>query len=1189
MKTLKFISSFLFVAIGSMQVFGLSIKKNQNYEIRCGAGLVIDNQESFSPGSRLFLSKPVEGKESQVWQFVHVEGDIYCIFSPLTQMAIDNGNRPKPGQKPLQWGLDTGNQNQLWKVTENNDGTVSITGVHTDMSLSSSDAPQFGEPLVQYPASSGSQAQRWTLVKSNLKVVAEPVKTKSNNDWENEKIFAINKEPGFSTFIPYGSVGEMHRDPYYKRPWERTNSSRYMLLNGNWKFNWVKAPDERPVNFYKPGYNVDDWAEIAVPSNWEMHGYGTPIYTNITYPFRNNPPFIQGQRGYTVVNEPNAVGSYRRYFTLPVDWKGMDIYITFEGCYSAMYVWVNGKKVGYSQGANNDARFNITNYVKKGENTLAVEVYRWSDGSYLEDQDMFRLSGIHRDVYLTAAPKVHISDIHLTDQLSPNYDSAVLKMATKVTNNTKKNNDVQVRASLLNARGKVLKSTNSPMTAIAKGGEDVVECELSLLDPKLWSAEVPNLYTVDIELIDSDGNVLETTSQKYGFRDIQIKDNKVYINGMLTIFKGANHHDTHPQYGRVLPVETMIEDVLLYKRNNLNTIRTSHYPKSPKMYALFDYYGIYVMDEADQECHGNNSLTNNPSWMGAYVDRAVRMVERDKNHPSIIFWSLGNESGGGCNVKAEYDAIKEIDASRPIHYEGMNEIADMDSRMYPSIESMIKQDRDGSKKPFFLCEFDHAMGNSIGNLDQYMDYIQNHSERMIGGCIWDWVDQGINKFGEDTTHYYFGGSFGDYPNDRDFCCNGIITPDRAVTPKLLEVKNAYQYIRFTQNEPNSISIQNDYTALNLRDFNLKYSIIKNGLPVKEVLIGMPYCRPAENCTVKIEMDKYMTDPDAEYFLNIDASLKKDTRWAPAGHVVASAQIPLRGSYKNDAVVNDGKVSTSETLGYLNLTNPNNDWAIKFNKITGTLSSVTYGGKEMLHDGQGLSFYGYRSISNEPRSWMEHNIKCEDFNWQKSADGNSVTVTTRHKAVVDGNTVVPYNVTYTINSNGSIDLNCQFETGEGFKLPRLGLQSMLNPRLENIEWYGRGPIENYPDRKAAAFVGRYSSTVDGMREHYVRSQSMGTRTDTRWLSLVDDNGKGIKIEAIDTPFDFTALHYTDRDLWDAKYDHAIDKVKRKEVVLNIDCATRGLGSASCGPGPRPEFQLKPDSTYSYTFRISPYTR
>ena len=772
----------------TLSITAQTIDPSQVYEIHTLNGLAIDNQENVDTGSKIFISKRIPGKESQVWQFLPVEKDIYCIVSPLSQQAIDNGGSGAIERSVLQWSSDSNNSNQRWRVEKQANGHYTFTSLASGYNLGFPDAGLVGEPIFQLKPDVSQINQQWILVKSSVKVKADPLKTSSKNDWENQHVIGINKEDGHSTFIPYASIEEMKADPAYQYPWKRTHSSRYLLLNGNWKFNWAKQPKDRPKDFYKTNYDASTWSVIPVPSNWEMHGYGTPIYTNITYPFRNNPPFIQGQRGYTVEkDEPNAVGSYRHEFILPANWTDKEVFIHFDGVYSAMYLWVNGKKVGYSQGANNDARFNITRYVCPGKNLLAVEVYRWSDGSYLEDQDMFRLSGIHRDVYLVATPKVQLRDLHLTSVLSPRYDKAELNVKSQIRNYGKTLVNASVRISLLDGSGKQLRQFTTPTGTLPAGKEVTVNSRGTIRDPKLWSAETPYLYTVNVELLDEQGRVTEATSQQYGFRRIEIRNNKVYINGMLTLFKGANRHDIHPQYGKAIPVESMIEDILLFKRHNLNTIRTSHYPNDPKMYALYDYYGLYVMDEADQECHGNMSLTDNPTWESAFVDRAVRMVQRDKNHPSVIFWSLGNESGGGCNITAEYNAVQAID-DRPIHYEGMNDQADIDSRMYPSIESMIEQDRLPRNKPYFLCEYAHAMGNAVGNLEEYWDYIEYHSNRMIGGCIWDWADQALNKPGEAKDRLFFGGSFGDTPNDNDFCCNGLVTADRRVTPKLLEVK-----------------------------------------------------------------------------------------------------------------------------------------------------------------------------------------------------------------------------------------------------------------------------------------------------------------------------------------------------------------------------------------------------------------
>jgi len=1184
------LSLFCLLALNSM---AQEIDTKQMYEIQTPDGLVIDNQGSVAGDSKLFAAKRVPGKEAQVWQFCKVEEGVYSIVSPLTGQAIDNGGNGDKERHIIQWSHDPGNSNQHWKAERQADGSYTFTSKSGGYMMGMLSAGAVGEPIYQLPPDGDKANRRWKLVKSNVKIKIEALKTHSDNDWENQHIVGINKEEGHATFIPFANMEEMKGDPAYRRPWERTRSSRYMLLNGNWKFHWVKQPEERPKDFYKTGYDVSGWDEIPVPSNWEMHGYGTPIYTNITYPFRNNPPFIQGQRGYTVEKEPNAVGSYRRNFTIPDGWKGKEVFIHFDGVYSAMYLWINGKKVGYSQGANNDARFDITRYVHPGKNVLAVEVYRWSDGSYLEDQDMFRLSGIHRDVYLVATPKVQLRDLHLTSVLSPRYDKAELNVKSKIRNHGKAVKNASLRFFLLDAEGKQLKRFTTETGTLAAGKEIIVESKASIRDPKLWSAENPYLYTVNVELLDEQGNVTETTTQQYGFRNIEIRNKKVYINGMLTLFKGANRHDTHPKYGKAIPVESMIEDILLFKRHNLNTIRTSHYPNDPKMYGLFDHYGLYVMDEADQECHGNHSLTDNPSWEAAFVDRGVRMVERDKNHPSVIFWSLGNESGGGCNIVAEYNAVRTID-NRPIHYEGMNDQADIDSRMYPSIESMMEQDRQPRNKPYFLCEYAHAMGNAVGNLEEYWDYIEYHSNRMIGGCIWDWVDQAINKAGEPENHFYFGGSFGDTPNDNDFCCNGLVTADRRITPKLLEVKKVYQYISFKMNDLNSVELHNRYTTHNLTHFNLHYTLQKDGKVIKEEEFGLPDCRPTERRTIQVLLKRYLTDPNAEYFVNFEVKLKHDCVWAPAGHVVATEQFALNERARNAATLNKPAAVDAdapdnlpmkvyeEERRYLRV--ENNTFKAAFDMHNGQLISLHYGTQEILHRQQGFELNWYRSINNDPRNWVHTQTVLQGFDWKMAEDSKSLRVTIEIETIA-GRTHVPHSIVYVLHGNGAIDISANFKTSHGFDLPRLALQACLNPELNHVTWFGRGPIENYQDRKNAAYVGLYSATPDEMREHYTRTQTMGGRCDARWITLTDTDKRGIRITAKGT-IDFSALHYSDRELWRVKYNHDLENIRRNEVVLNLDCVQRGLGNASCGPGPRPKYEIKPDSTYQYDFRIEP---
>lgn len=1167
---------------------GQQIDPKAFYEIVSSNNLLLDNQGSLDNSTNIFINNPSPGSTSQIWSIKPVGEGYYIISAPTVDKSLDNNNSPNSPGKVIQWDSNSGNPNQQWKITETGPDTYTFTCRASGMNLGVSE-DQPGKPVWQLKPDASSKSQQWTIRKSKLKVTLESLRGTSDNDWENETVFAVNKEPGHTTYVPYPSVESLKASPAYRKAWLRPNSPRYQLLNGKWKFNWVKQPSERPVNFYKTNYDVSSWEEIPVPSNWEMHGYGTPIYTNITYPHRNNPPFILPQKGYTCEKEPNPVGSYRRDFTIPADWKGSEIFLHFDGVYSAMYVWVNGKKVGYSQGANNDAEFNITKYVKPGNNVLAVEVYRWCDGSYLEDQDMFRLSGIHRDVYLLSRPKLHLRDYYLTtDFAGNNLTNATLNIRSHVRNLGSTVNEAAVEIVLLDEDGKQIGITVQPLKDIRKNKETVNMTHMTVNRPRLWSAETPNLYTVILNLKDKNGNILETLSSEYGFRKIEIKNNRVYVNNQPIFFKGADRHDIHPQYGKAIPVESMIQDILLFKRYNLNTIRTSHYPNDAKMYALYDYYGLYVMDEADLECHGNHSISDKESWLPAYEDRMARMIERDKNHPSVIFWSMGNEAGGGKNFDSVYKLAKSMD-TRPIHYEGKNDIADIDSHMYPSIERMAAFDKQNRNKPYFLCEYAHAMGNAIGNLDEYWNYIENESTRMIGGCIWDWVDQGINKYGESPERYYYGGGFGDRPTDYDFCCNGIVTPDRKVTPKLVEVKKVYQYIKLkpADLQNGKVLVQNRYAFLNLNDFDLKWEIIKDGTSVEAGKIALGNVPAGKDGEITIPYKKSL-EPGCEYFLNLSVQLKNPCVWAEAGHEVASEQMALTGRVPVGEVV----IASPDTLKVEKEGNTtgfrSKGFYIAFDEETGEIVSLRYAGRDLIYNNKGFSFNWYRSINNDKREYLPTAINKEMFEWKTSDDKKSVKVNVSQKAIVGAGSksiTVPYKTIYTIYANGTIDMDVTFNTGEKFSLPRLGLVVSLNPSLENVSWYGRGPIENYWDRKNAAYVGLYANTVTGMEEAYVRSQSMGNRDDVRWLTLTDKSGKGIKFISKDK-LNFSALHYTDEELWKVKYGHDLDKIRRAEIILSLDCIQRGLGNASCGPGQRPWYEIGSNKTYNYSFRIEP---
>ena len=1139
----------------------------KSYTIATPEGLVLDNQGSVQTETTIVLARPDDRNAAQMWQIRPLGEGKYQLMNGHSFQGLDNANGATE-HPVIQWSEEKDNPNQHWFISRNPDGTYSFISEPTRMALGLRKPGAFGDAVWQLKADASSPLQRWVISESPMKIAFVVPKTSSKNDWENEKVIAINKEPGHPTLIPYASEEEMVADAAYAHPWERTASTRYLLLNGKWKFHWVRGPEERPEDFYKPSFNVAGWEEIDVPSCWEMKGYGTPLYTNITYPFLNNPPFIQAQRGYSMEKEPNPVGSYRREFTLPADWTGKEVFLHFDGVYSAFYVWVNGKKVGYSQGSNNDAEFNVTQFVRKGTNVVAVEVYKWSDGSYLEDQDMFRFGGIHRDVYLMARPKAHVNDIRTETTFNEDLTLAVLTTAVE--------SEGRVEVSLYDEDG----------VKVGEGGR------IEVRNPKLWSAEKPYLYTARLKVFDKAGKLQECTFFKHGFRKVEFRHNKLYVNNVLTYLKGVDRHDIHPVYGKAVPVESMIEDIVLMKRHNINTVRTSHYPNNPKMYALYDWYGLYIVDEADQECHGNHTITDRPSWEGAYVDRAVRMVRRDRLHPSVLFWSLGNESGQGCNIVAMRDAVRAMDP-RPIHYEGQNEVADMDSQMYPSLDGMIARDRNGADKPYFLCEYAHAMGNAIGNLAEYWDYIENDSRRMIGACIWDWVDQAIVMPGANDGKLYFGGSFGDVPNDNDFCCNGIVTADRKVTAKLQEVKAAYQYVKIRMPESGKLVLENRYTANNLDEMELCAYIHWNGERMTGFRLSLPDTPPGGTCIVDdpyLKRDVEDLLGSGDFTLQVEVELEEATRWSDRHYVVATEEFLLQERKPGLKAIEDPdaqplKVYLEENR-YLCARNDSID--VRFDKTTGKMTRLSLKGQEVLHGLGGPTFNGYRYISNDGTRYVidgrdesvEQRTRVVGFEYHEMM--GVVRVETALEATVGAN-VVPYAVVYEIHPEGYVDVDARFTAGPDFRLPRIGLQLLLDPAFEQVTWYGRGPMENYQDRKDAAFLGLYRNTVTGMEEPYVRAQTMGERTDTRWVDFTTEGGYTVRFQAEDA-FDFSALHFTDPDLYRVKYGNDLDLVRRSEVVLNLDCVMNGLGNGSCGPGPLEKYMIQPGQTYGFKFRI-----
>ncbi len=1193
MRLSFFLLFSLIISYGQAQ----TLDPDMLYQIKSQNNLVISTKGNLNNNASLYLEEPSNKDDSQLWQIIKLDNGFYNIKNPQSNRSLDNKNiTVGGGNNVIQWDSDFGNRNQQWELIQTGTGGYIIRHRGDDMEISYENEDAVGQKIYQYP----NAAKAWQIVPTSIEAKTVYDKLKSDKDWENEKIFAINKEEGHVTFYPYPSVAELQKDSTYSKPWISPKSSFIQSLNGDWYFNWVKQPSERPKDFFKESYDVTGWDKITVPSNWEMKGYGTPIYTNFTYPFRNNPPLIQSQDGYTNETEPNPVGSYKREFSLPKDWDDKEIFLHFDGVYSGMYVWINGEKVGYTQGSNNDAEFNITKYVRPGKNSIAAEVYRWTDGSYIEDQDMFRLSGIHRDVYLYATPKLAIRDFQINSKINDDLSQADFSVDVKLENfGSKKAKNFILKGSLLDENGNKLAEFQKELEKIKDSSQ--VKFTKTIENPELWSAENPTLYSLVLSLENADGQELLAVSSKYGFRKIEIKDKRVFINNKQVFFKGVNRHDTHPQYGKAVPVSSMLKDVTMMKQNNINTIRTSHYPNSPKMYAMFDYYGLYVMDEADLENHGNMGISNDPSWIPAFNDRIRRVIQRDRNHPSVIFWSLGNEGGNGGNFDKMYELAKKMD-SRPVHYQGKNDAADIDSHMYPSIKDMASFDQRETDKPYFLCEYDHAMGNAMGNIQEYWDYIEEDSNRMIGGCIWDWVDQGLNKPGQPEDHYFYGGDFGDTPNDGDFCANGIITSDRQPTAKLEEVKKVYQYIEVIPKDLDNkeINVENKYDFWNLDRFNLHWVLQKDGKSVEEGTISSLELAPDAKESIKIPF-KTTIDEQHEYFLNVYFKLKEKTTWAEKGHILASEQMQLTDRKEVSmldlkdldkiTVKNDQSSSDSAKL-YISGKN----FSSVFDAEKGKFISIKYNGEELLKPGEGLSFNWFRSISNDKytdTNFYETEEKTTSFNYEKGKEGKSVILELKKQIVIEkpeDSVQLSYTISYEVFSNGSIDVQAVFEKPKDEPLiRRLGLRMTLAEDFQNVEWYGRGPIENYSDRKNAAFVGLYNQSVDEMAgEEYINSQSEGNREDIRWVNLTNTNGNGLKITSKDT-LSFSAMHYTDETLWETRHDFELQDKSSPYTFLSLDRIQQGLGNASCGPLPLEKYMIPENVPLEFSFRMEPYRK
>lgn len=1013
------------------------------------------------------------------------------------------------------------------------------------------------------------------------------------NDWENPEMIGRNKEPCHRTGIPFATVdealsGEDRASPFYRE------------LNGKWKFFWSPKPKDRPKHFYRTDYEVDTWDQIPVPGNWQLYGYDLPIYVNSKFPFVVvDPPHIP--------HDNNPVGSYRCNFTIPDDWNGRQIFIHFAGVESAFYLWINGINIGYSQDSMSPAEFNITQALRQGVNTLAVEVYRWSDGSYLEDQDMWRLSGIFREVFIFSTPPVHMRDVFVRTDLDDHYRDARLGITLKVINYQARCADrFSVRGLLFDPEKRLVAASVELKAAVSSPSPDqetVVELAGRVVNPLKWSAEKPHLYQLVLVLENDQGEIIEAIHQRIGFREIELKDLQLLVNGVPVKLKGVNRHEHHPLYGRSVPLQTMLQDVILMKQFNINCVRTSHYPNDPAWYDLCDRYGLYVIDEANVESHGASDLLpqSDPAWAAAALDRLQNMIQRDKNHPSVIFWSLGNESGSGDTFRCMSDYARKADPTRLVHYEGDNSVGDVYSRMYPSLEEMVEYARNPHDKPFFMCEYAHAMGNGCGNLAEYWELVaQNKS--LIGGCIWDWVDQGLlTQDDKGVLFFAYGGDFGppDVPSDSNFCCNGLVFPDRRISAKLWEVKKVYQPIRVKLIEDDSLLIHNDFHFTNLSEVDAHWVIEEDGKEVQAGKIASLDIAPGAEKRLRVPFRNRYAKPGAEYWFKLAFAARDSTMWAPAGHEIAWEQFKIPIAARSRPIIELFKIppltihKSADTVIIRG-----GKFSVAFNQSTGCLHSYVFQNRELIHsnsgDDQGMTWDVYRApLDNDVRikdAWLLAGLKTMQrqvlaFEAQK-VDQRAVQLNAHVQHRAADNAGFDHFYTYTVLGNGDIFMdNHVVPFGDLPTLPRMGLKLVLAAPFENIVWYGRGPHENYSDRKTGAAVGCYASSVSELYEPYILPQDNGSRQDVRWLALLDSEKIGLVIASSTGPFAMQALHYRTLDLEQAKHTNELHR--RAEIYLRLDIRQRGVGNASCGPEILPQYKVDPEPVqFSFTFR--PYT-
>ena len=1025
---------------------------------------------------------------------------------------------------------------------------------------------------------------------------------------ENHEIFGVNKLPPHAEAFPFSNetaaiIGE------------KTNAKWYQSLNGLWKFNWVKNPADKPENFHKETYDDSEWIDFPVPANWEVHGYDYPIYLDEKYPFTTQWPKVPA--------DYNPVGSYRRTFKITPDWMDREVILYFGAVKSALYVWVNGKRVGFSQGSKTPAEFNISPYLRAGKNTIALQIYRWSDASYIESQDMLRLSGIEREVYLYALPKVHIQDFLVKNDLSSNYQNGQFETEIFIENTAKKQRrKLKIAVAVLDIENGYKAVYQEVRKVKLKGGKNT-KLSFSQLIPKVkkWTAETPNLYQLVIKLTDlKSKEIVEVVNDKIGFRKVEIANSQLLVNGQAIYIKGVDRHETHPHTGHVITKELMRKDIQLMKQHNINAVRSSHYPNHPDWYDLCDEYGLYVIDEANIESHPlanseDTQIGNEMSWLPAHLDRTQRMFERDKNHPSIIIWSLGNEAGHGEIFRQTYQYLTKADGSRPVQYEPAekDDYTDIFCPMYPPIEKLVNYAESDPARPAIMIEYCHAMGNSVGNMQDYWDVIETYPV-LQGGFIWDWVDQSLEYTNEQGVKYLaYGHDYHpDLPTDGNFLNNGLVNPFRVPHPHLKEVKKVYEPVKFrlVDEETGLIEIYNKNFFDSLNSLTINWLLLEDGIEKAKGIVGNKIVQPQDRKYIIVDLEDLNFDTNKEYFLKISAVTNQALPLIPVSHEVAWEQFKLpKGKWNTNrqpkAVYNP--MTLSESMEYISV--KGEDFLLVVNKKTNEIISYSYKEKPLLTSSPKPNFWRPptdNDLGNGMHEWaaiwkdLGQTAKAKSNGVDQQPDFTAFAITYEFPNLPD----TKLDLTYTIFSDGELQFDYAYNSTNDqlSNIPRIGMQFQLPADFQFMQWYGKGPHETYWDRQTSGEIGIWKGKVWEQLHEYSRPQESGNKIGVRWMSLQNSEGQGLQVATNAAPLSVSAwqLDPTDLDfvagakgaasasgLVPVTSKHGAELLLRDFITWNIDFKQMGLGGdTSWGRMVHAEYTLSGMGTYAYSFRLLP---